>query len=129
MVDLGLPAEEVAELVTIGDLITLDVPMIELQNGRLAAKTMDDRACVAAVTACLHYLHGMQHRWDVYATATMQEETGLKGATTAAYRIQPDIGIALDVGFAAAVRRGSGRRAWRWAAGRELASGRIFIPA
>jgi endoglucanase len=101
VVDLGLPSEEVAELVTIGDLITLDVPMIELQNGRLAAKTMDDRACVAAVTACLHYLHGMQHRWDVYATATTQEETGLKGATTAAYQIQPDIGIALDVGFAA----------------------------
>ena len=84
----------------IGDLITVDVPMIELQGGRLAAKTMDDRACVAAVTACLQHLKGMRHQWDVYATATVQEETGLLGATTAAYHIQPDIAIALDVTFA-----------------------------
>ena len=42
----------------------------------------------------------MSHRWDVYATATVQEETGLYGARTAAYQIQPDIAIALDVTFA-----------------------------
>ena len=100
VIDVGLPAAEVNELVRIGDLITVDVPMIELKNGKFAAKTMDDRACVAAVTACLHYLQGMQHQWDVYATATVQEETGLLGAETAAYYIQPDIAIALDVGFA-----------------------------
>jgi endoglucanase len=100
VVDVGLPAAEVDELVHIGDLITMDAPMIELKNGRYAGKTMDDRACVAAVTACLHYLQGMQHQWDVYATATVQEETGLLGAKTAAYHIQPDIAIALDVGFA-----------------------------
>lgn len=100
VIDVGLPAEEVAELVQIGDLITVDVPMIELQGTKLAAKTMDDRACVAAVTACLNHLQGMRHQWDVYATATVQEETGLRGAATAAYHIQPDIAIALDVAFA-----------------------------
>ncbi len=100
VIDVGLPAAEVDELVQIGDLITVDVPLIELKNGKYAAKTMDDRACVAAVTACLHYLQGMQHQWDVYATATVQEETGLLGARTAAYQIEPDIAIALDVGFA-----------------------------
>jgi putative aminopeptidase FrvX len=42
----------------------------------------------------------MNHSWDVYATATVQEETGLIGATTAAHLIQPDIAIALDVTFA-----------------------------
>jgi len=100
VVDVGLPVERVHELVTPGDLITVDVPMIELLGKRFAAKAMDDRACVAIVTACLHHLKDMAHRWDVYATATAQEETGLKGATTAAYKIQPDIAIALDVGFA-----------------------------
>jgi tetrahedral aminopeptidase len=100
VIDVGLPADEVAQVVRPGDLITLDVPMIELQGGKLAAKTMDDRACVAAVTACLHHLQGLRHQWDVYATATVQEETGLLGARTAAYHIQPDIAIALDVGFA-----------------------------
>lgn len=100
IIDVGLPADEVAELARPGDLITVDVPMIELQGDKVAGKAMDDRACVAAVTACLDNLKGMRHQWDVYATATVQEETGLLGAATAAYYIKPDIAIALDVTFA-----------------------------
>lgn len=100
VIDVGLPAAEVNELIQIGDLITPDVPMLELAGKKLAAKAMDDRACVAAVTACLDALQGMHHQWDVYATATVQEETGLLGATTAAFYIKPDIAIALDVTFA-----------------------------
>jgi tetrahedral aminopeptidase len=100
VIDVGLPAERVDELVRIGDLITPDVPMIELQGKRLAAKAMDDRACLAAVTGCLDMLRTMTHTWDVCAAATVQEENGLLGAQTAAYHIQPDIAIALDVSFA-----------------------------
>lgn len=100
VVDVGLPPERVAELVRVGDLITLDVPMLELQGTKVAGKAMDDRACVAAVTVCLNELQGMHHSWDVYATATVQEESGLIGAKTAAYAIKPDIAIALDVTFA-----------------------------
>lgn len=100
IVDVGLPADEVADLVRIGDLITVDVPMLELKGKRIASKAMDDRACVATVTACLQNLQAMRHQWDVYAAATVQEETGLFGAATSAYRIQPDIAIALDVTFA-----------------------------
>lgn len=100
VIDVGLPAEEVNELVRLGDLITPDAPLVELQGRRVAGKAMDDRACVAAVTVCLNELKGMNHRWDVYATATVQEETGLYGARTAAYQIRPDIAIALDVTFA-----------------------------
>lgn len=100
VIDVGLPAAQVAELVSIGDLITPDVPMIDLMGKQVAAKAFDDRACVAAITVCLNTLKGMAHQWDVYATATVQEETGLLGAATAAYHIQPDIAIALDVTFA-----------------------------
>ncbi len=100
IIDVGLPVAEVEALVRVGDLITPDAPMLELQNNRLAGKAMDDRACLAAVTACLHHLKHMRHQWDVYATATVQEETGLLGARTAAYHIAPDIAIAMDVTFA-----------------------------
>ncbi len=100
IIDVGLPADEVAELVRVGDWVTPDVEMLELNGNRLAAKAFDDRACVAAVTACLDNLQSLIHTWDVYATATVQEERGLMGATTAAYHIQPDIAIALDVTFA-----------------------------
>ncbi len=100
VVDVGLPAAEVEALVSIGDLITVDGPLLELKGRRVAAKAMDDRACLAVVTTCLQLLRGMRHRWDVYAAATAQEEVGLRGATTAANHIEPDCAIALDVGFA-----------------------------
>lgn len=100
LIDVGLPPEEVAELVQIGDLITMDAPMIELLGERVAGKAMDDRACVAAVTVCLHQLQRLHHQWDVYAVASVQEETGLYGAATAAYQVNPDAAIALDVTFA-----------------------------
>ncbi len=100
LIDVGLPPQEVAELVQIGDLITMDAPMVELLNERAAGKAMDNRACVAAVTVCLHQLQRLYHQWDVYAVASVQEETGLYGAATAAYHINPDAAIALDVTFA-----------------------------
>jgi endoglucanase len=100
VIDVGLPAEEVDALVSIGDLITPDTELLELQGSRLASKAFDDRASIAALTLCLETLKGMSHKWDVYAAATVQEESGLHGATTAAYLIQPDIAIALDVTFA-----------------------------
>jgi endoglucanase len=100
LIDVGLPPGELEAVVRVGDLVTLDVPMLELLNHKVAGKALDDRACVAAVTACLHALQGMTHQWDVLAVATVQEERGLLGAKTAAYATRPDIAIALDVGFA-----------------------------
>ncbi len=100
VVDVGLPAAEVEALVSVGDLVTVEGPMIDLKGRRAAAKAMDDRACIAAMTTCLEMLRGMNHSWDVYAAATVQEEVGLRGATTAANHIRPDCAIALDVGFA-----------------------------
>jgi tetrahedral aminopeptidase len=100
VIDVGLPVDEVEKLVRIGDLITPDAKMTELQGKRVAAKALDDRASVATVTACLDLLRRMRHRWDVYATATVQEEVGHFGAAATAYKIQPDIAIALDVTFA-----------------------------
>ena len=98
-VDVGLPAEEVEQLVAVGDLISIRREMIELKNQRVAGKAMDDRACVAAVTLALEQLAGVFHAWDVFAVATAQEETGLKGAIAAAYGVAPDLAIALDVTF------------------------------
>ncbi|MFZ4812961.1 MAG: M20/M25/M40 family metallo-hydrolase [Phototrophicaceae bacterium] len=99
MIDVGLPAARVAELVRVGDIITVDVPMVELLGRKLAAKAFDNRASVAAVTHALFLLQSMTHTWDVYAAATTQEEVGLRGAATAAHHIAPDIAIALDVTF------------------------------
>jgi len=99
LIDVGLPAEEVASLVRPGDLITIRRPFIELKNELVAGKAFDDRACVAVILACLENLQGMRHAWDVYTVATVQEEVGLKGAMTSTFAITPTVGIALDVTF------------------------------
>ncbi len=98
-VDVGLPPEEVEQLVRVGDLISFRRQAVEMKNNRLAGKAMDDRACVAIITLALEQLVNVKHAWDVYAVATVQEETGLKGAMTSAYGVAPDIAVALDVTF------------------------------
>lgn len=96
-VDLGLEADKVKELVNIGDLITLHGEATKLLNHRVAAKTMDDRACVGCLLEAAERLQKMHHMCDIYFVATSQEEVGCKGAATAAYTIDPDLAVALDV--------------------------------
>lgn len=100
-IDVGLPPDEVAALVRVGDIITFDSPVIELKGEHLAGKSMDNRASVAAVTVCLDELSRQTHAWDVVAVASVQEERGGQGALTAAYAIQPDIAIVIDTTFGA----------------------------
>jgi endoglucanase len=99
-VDVGLPAGEVEQLVRVGDLISIRREAVELKNRRLSGKALDDRAGVAVVTLALAQLAGVRHAWDVYGVATVQEEVGLKGATTSAYGVAPDLAVAIDVIFA-----------------------------
>ncbi len=101
VVDVGMSDEEVRALVRIGDMVTPDAPVWELNSNLLVGKAFDDRACLAAITSCLHALQGYHHAWDVYAVATVQEENGLYGAQTAAQHLNPTVAVALDVTFAA----------------------------
>lgn len=96
-VDLGSPA--LGASVRVGDRIAVCGDYTELLGGRVASKALDDRAGVAAMLGALGYLAGMQHSWDVYAVATIQEEVGEMGAATAAFGVAPDIAVAIDVTF------------------------------
>jgi endoglucanase len=126
-VDVGLPADQVTALVSVGDVITPDTPLIDLQGGRIAAKAADNRASVAAVTACLNALRSRRHEWDVLAVASVQEETGAWAASREAHRLQPDIAIALDVTFA--TQPGVDGPSFKLGSGPSLALGPNFHPA
>ena len=99
-IDVGLSAEELPKVVRVGDLVTMKRELIELHDGLVAGKALDDRVCVVAALVCLEELARMHHLWDVYAVATVQEEVGLKGAITSTFDLQPDVGIAMDVTWA-----------------------------
>jgi endoglucanase len=100
VVDVGLPAEDVAQLVRVGDLISFRQELRELLDGRVAAKALDNRVSVVAVAICLEALQSRTHLWDVVAVATVQEEETMAGAVTSTYGVRPDVGIAVDVTFA-----------------------------
>lgn len=102
-IDVGLTAEELPTLVQVGDLVAMRRDTIELAEGYLSGKAMDDRAGVATLTVCLQELSRLRHGWDVYAVATTQEELGLRGAIVSAFSTAPDAAIAIDVGFGAQV--------------------------
>ncbi len=96
-IDLGLPAQRVRELVQVGDLVMLEARFTKLQNGRVATKTADDRACVAILLKAMQLLQGMKHKADLYFVATCQEEIGSYGAAMTGFNIEPVYGVALDV--------------------------------
>ncbi|MBN1220445.1 MAG: M20/M25/M40 family metallo-hydrolase [Anaerolineae bacterium] len=99
--DVGLPPRQVEKLVQVGNLVSFVSPPVELLNGLLSGKAMDNRASVAAMLLCLRELGKLQHQWDVYTVATADEEWGgYVGATTQAYAIHPDLAIVMDVTFA-----------------------------
>ncbi|MBI3941473.1 MAG: M20/M25/M40 family metallo-hydrolase, partial [Chloroflexi bacterium] len=100
-IDVGLAAEELDGQVRVGDLITIRRQVTPLQGDYLSGKAFDDRACVTAMLLAMDLLRRMEHAWDVYAVATVQEEVGLQGAITSTFHLAPTIGIALDVTFGA----------------------------
>ncbi|ABR48774.1 peptidase M42 family protein [Alkaliphilus metalliredigens QYMF] len=99
VIDTGFSKQALEGKIQIGDVITVKRAVSTLQNGWLAGKALDDRAGVAVLYQCLRLLQDSYHDIDVYCVATVQEEVGTRGATTSAYQINPDIGIAIDVGF------------------------------
>jgi endoglucanase len=80
--------------VKIGDVAAFDRTFSEFGN-RLVAKSMDNRVSVLVAIEALRTLKSTTH--DLYFAFTTQEEVGTRGATTSAYGVDPDIGIALDV--------------------------------
>ena len=92
-IDIGASSRENCP-VRVGDVAVFDRPFSEYGD-RLVAKAMDDRVGIAVLIEILRKLKGSPHQ--VFFVFSVQEEVGLRGATTAAFGLEPDIGIAIDV--------------------------------
>ncbi len=80
--------------VKVGDAACFDRQMVET-GGNLIAKSMDDRIGCAVLIGVMKALKNSPH--DIYFVFSVQEEVGLRGATTSAFGILPELGIAVDV--------------------------------
>jgi len=109
LVDTGLTPREVEKKARVGDLVSFANEPMELAGEIISGHTLDNRASVAALTVCLEELQGKSHVWDVWAVATVQEETSYLGAYTSAFDLRPQIAIAVDGTFA----KGPGANGWQ----------------
>jgi endoglucanase len=98
-VDLGLTGDEVKAQVQVGDMVTLDRTVERIGNN-VMGKAFDDRISVFLMLEAARALGDEQVDAELILAATTQEEVGLRGARTAAYHLQPDIGVALDITLA-----------------------------
>lgn len=95
-IDIGAKtAQEALSMVNLGDVAVYAEDAFRMGAHRLASPAMDDRCACALLVSLLGKLPPCRH--TVVAVFTTQEEVGLRGATTAAYSVQPTEGIALDV--------------------------------
>lgn len=95
-IDIGAnDRDEALQMVSIGDVAVYAPGVIEMMNGIVAAPAMDDRVGCAIAIETMKVLGECEN--DVAFVFSTQEEVGLRGARTAAYAVDPEIGIALDV--------------------------------
>lgn len=94
-IDIGVNSKEEAEKkVSIGDICIYHSELVENDNV-VFTPYLDDRVgCFVAIEAIKAI---KEPKNDLYFVFSVQEEVGLRGAKTAAYSIDPDIGISLDV--------------------------------
>lgn len=101
-VDTGLPGDKLKKLVSVGDRITIDAPVISLAGTRIAGAALDDRIGMAALLRVLDIIKDKKPAVKVSVLFSVQEETTEAGGKTGAFGISPDEAIAVDVSFATA---------------------------
>ncbi len=92
-IDVGATSKDDCP-VKVGDVCGFERPFLDLGK-RMVAKSMDDRIAAAIAIEALKQLENTPH--EVHFVFSTQEEVGLRGATTAAYGVDPDVGFAVDV--------------------------------
>ena len=97
-IDIGAGTrEEALQRISIGDPVVYDLEFKAMTGDIACSRAFDDKVGAFAVLEALRLLKKDQLRASVFSVATVQEEIGLRGATTSAYAVDPDIGIAVDV--------------------------------
>ncbi len=97
-VDIGAKdKKEALEHVEIGDPITYRLGVTKLLNDRIVSPALDNKVGTFVVMEALRLCSESKINVGLYSVATVQEEIGLRGARTSCYKIDPLVGIAVDV--------------------------------
>jgi putative aminopeptidase FrvX len=92
-IDLGLPADKVAQLVAVGDAVTFATASWE-NEASFFGKALDDRLGLFVMLAAVRQARRID--CDLVLIASTQEEYGLRGAGPAVFAAAPHIAVALE---------------------------------
>lgn len=97
-IDIGAKSGDEAKAhVRAGDFAVIEQPVVELLNGRLVSKAIDNRLGAYVVLEAARRAFEAGAKAEAVAVATVQEEIGGVGAYIASYTLAPDVAIAVDV--------------------------------
>lgn len=102
-IDIGAKSkDEVLEMgVNLGDPIVPDSCFMKFnKENLLLGKAWDDRVGIALFLDLMNEIQDSEHPNTVFGVGTVQEEVGLRGATTSVRLVNPDICIVLEVAIA-----------------------------
>ena len=100
LIDTGYSKDKIKELVSVGDPIVYKNQIDFIHNDQVISAGLDDKACLCAAIDAVSKMDKATMAYDVYLIASMQEEVGKAGPARAAFDIDPDIAIIVDVNFA-----------------------------
>lgn len=95
--DIGMSKEDAEKVLSVGDKVSFRNSFEMLGENRVSATYLDDRAGIAVLLKALEYVDTDK---KITLVCSAQEETGGTGATCAAYNIDADLSLAVDVSFA-----------------------------
>lgn len=101
LIDTGYSKEALEKLVRIGTPVGYSNVYSELKNGKICGKALDDKACAACAIYALANIPAEELYGDVYMLLSIFEETGGGGVVPAAFGIEPDYAMVIDVDLAA----------------------------
>ncbi|HTU78059.1 MAG TPA: M42 family peptidase [Solirubrobacteraceae bacterium] len=98
-IDVGArDGEQARSLVRVGDVAVIDATPVQLPNGRLVSRALDNRlGSFVALEAARLVAHAGGAQWELAAVAAVQEETTFGGSRTSAFALEPDAAIVIDV--------------------------------
>ncbi len=99
-IDTGLTKEEAEKKIPLGSVAIFKNKVEYINGDYVVSAGLDDKACLAALLHAATMLDSEKMEFDLYVTASAQEETGKCGPSRAAYDISPDLAIVTDVNFA-----------------------------
>ncbi len=104
-IDIGASSQEEVEEagIKVGDPVVPWSPFSVIRDGKVAmGKAFDDRIGAFVLMEAIRRIkeQSIAHPNTVYGAATVQEEVGLRGATTVAHVVDPDVAVVLEVDIA-----------------------------